>query len=70
MKISVVGLGYVGLSNALVLAQKNEVYAYDILPDKIDLLSNGVFPFAFFLKFLAVLSIDNASDLVKSFTLR
>mgnify|MGYP001338296262 CR=1 FL=1 len=44
MKISVVGLGYVGLSNALVLAQKNEVYAYDILPDKIDLLSNGVSP--------------------------
>ena len=34
MKISVIGLGYVGLSNAVILAQKNTVYAYDIL-DKI-----------------------------------
>ena len=44
MKISVIGLGYVGLSNAVILAQKNTVYAYDILDKKIDLLKRGISP--------------------------
>ena len=42
MKISVFGLGYVGLSNALLLAQHEEVVAYDIVKEKIDKLSAGV----------------------------
>ena len=39
MKIAVVGTGYVGLSNAMLLAQHNEVIAVDIVPEKIDLLN-------------------------------
>ena len=38
MKISVFGLGYVGLSNALLLGQHEEVVAYDIVESKIDTL--------------------------------
>ncbi|CAD5896163.1 nucleotide sugar dehydrogenase [Carnobacterium maltaromaticum] len=44
MKISVVGLGYVGLSNALLLARNNEVTAYDISAEKIKQLQNGKTP--------------------------
>jgi len=39
MNISVFGLGYVGLSNALLLAQKEQVVAYDIVKEKIVLLN-------------------------------
>ena len=44
MKIAVAGTGYVGLSNAVLLAQHNEVYAVDILQEKVDLLNQGKSP--------------------------
>lgn len=44
MKISVFGLGYVGLANALLLSQKEEVKAYDIVEEKIDMLQQKKSP--------------------------
>ena len=45
-KICVAGLGYVGLSNAILLAQHNNVYAVDIVPEKTEMINNRISPIA------------------------
>ncbi len=44
MKIAVVGIGYVGLSNAILLAQHNEVVLVDVIKEKVDLINNKKSP--------------------------
>lgn len=44
MKIAVAGTGYVGLSNAILLAQHNEVWAVDIIPEKVEMINKKKSP--------------------------
>jgi UDPglucose 6-dehydrogenase len=63
-KISVFGLGYVGLANALLLSQNEEVMAYDIVNEKIDLLNKRISP----LEDLEVKEFLTREDLKLTFT--
>lgn len=42
--ITVAGTGYVGLSNAIILAQNNKVFAVDIIPEKVEMINSGKSP--------------------------
>lgn len=44
MKVAIAGTGYVGLSNAMLLAQYNEVVAVDVVVEKVDLLNKNLSP--------------------------
>lgn len=44
MRVTVVGTGYVGLSNAVLLAQHNPVIALDVVPEKVEMINQGLSP--------------------------
>jgi len=44
MKIAVVGAGYVGLSNAVLLSQNNDIVLLDVVPEKVAMLQRRESP--------------------------
>ena len=65
-KIVVVGIGYVGLSNAVLLAQNNSVIISDIVKEKVDLVNNRFSPFKddYISKYLTEKDLDLRATLV------
>ena len=65
MKIAVAGTGYVGLSIATLLAQKNHVTAVDVIKEKVDLINNRKSPIQddYIEKFLAEKNLDLTATL-------
>lgn len=57
MNITVVGLGYVGLSNAVLLAQHNNVRALEIDQAKVDKINQGISPIAVGTLYAGLLSV-------------
>lgn len=71
MKITIVGIGYVGLSNAILLAQHNEVIALDVVKEKVEMINNKISPIADveIQKYLATkeLNLTATTDTYKSY---
>lgn len=71
MNITIAGTGYVGLSNAILLAQHNEVIALDIIQEKVDMINNKRSPIVDFEieEFLATkeLNLTATTDNYKAF---
>lgn len=65
MKIVVMGTGYVGLSLSILLAQKNEVMAVDIIPEKVEMINNQKSPIQddYIEKYLAEKDLDLTATL-------
>ena len=65
MKIAVAGTGYVGLSIATLLAQKNQVVAVDIIPEKVEMINNKKSPIQdeYIEKYLAEKELDLVATL-------
>lgn len=72
MKIAIAGTGYVGLSNAVLLAQRHEVAAIDIVPQKVEWINQRKSPIAdeYIEKYLAEkkLSLSAATDGTKAYS--
>lgn len=69
MNITVVGLGYVGLSNAVLLAQHNRVRALEIVPEKVELINQKKSPIvdADISEYLASKELDLTASTEKEF---
>lgn len=72
MKIAVAGTGYVGLSNSVLLAQHNSVFAVDIVQEKVDLINKKISPIEDkeIAEFLSTKKLDltATTDTVKAYT--
>ena len=72
MKIAIAGTGYVGLSNAILLAQQNEVVAVDIIQEKVDTINNKKSPIvdADIEEYLATkeLKLEATTDVYKAYS--